>query len=88
MRLKLNDFVAITRKKERWQVPAGMLLTELVAFAGSNFHSAIRLSAEQWELLFRLLFGVTLVWLIKTLINGSRASSVDGFINSLKDKKP
>jgi len=43
-----------------------MLLTELVAFAGSNFHSAIRLSAEQWELLFRLLFGVTLVWLIKT----------------------
>jgi hypothetical protein len=86
MRIHLNEFVASARKCQKWHAPTGMLLTELVAFAASSFHSAIGLSGEQWDMLFRVLLGVTLVWLLKVLSSGRRVVSVDGLIDSLKDK--
>jgi hypothetical protein len=85
MRLQLNNLVASERRCQKWHVPTGMLLTELPTLAGPSFHGAVGLSGDQWDLLFRVLFVLTFVWLLKTLASARRSISVDGFIDSLKD---
>lgn len=89
MRLQLNDLVASARRGQKWHTPIGMLLTEVVALADSNFHPFISLSPEQWDMLLDVLICLTTLWLLKTLINGWRTASVsiDGFIDSLKEDR-
>jgi hypothetical protein len=89
MRLQLNKLVASVSRNQKWHAPMGMLLAEVVALTASSFHSAFGLSGDQWDLLFRLLVGVTLLWLVKTGINRRRAASVDvdGVIDSFKDRE-
>jgi len=77
LRLQLNDLVTSAGRGRKWQTPAAMLVTEVAAFAGPNFRSTIVLSVEQWNLLFGALTCVTLLWLLKTLVNAWSAPAVD-----------
>lgn len=88
LRLDLNEWSSSTKRRRQWQVPAGMLLTEVAAFVTSSFHDTVGISGQQWEALFRTLIVVTVFWLLAALVRGRRASSADSLIERLKTGQP
>ena len=88
LRLDLNDFSNSIRIRHEWQVPAGMLITEVATFLTASFHDALGVSGEQWQALFRALIVLTCVWLLAALFRGRGASSTDLVIERLKAGQP
>ena len=87
MRLDLNELLHSATQRHAWQAPAGILVTEVAAFATSQFHDALGISGQGWDALFRVLLVFTFCWLIVALIRGRRRPSVDSVIESLKTRQ-
>ena len=88
MRLLLDYFLDRERKRREWYTPAGMLVTEIAASVTSSFHSAIGVSGDQWQAVFKVLIVLTLIWLICALAKVHRGPSIDSLIDSLKHCQP
>jgi hypothetical protein len=84
VRLRLDHFLRMEKKRREWYVPAGMLLTEIAASVTSTFHGAIGVSGVEWQAVFQVITVMTAVWLMCALTTVRRGASVDSLIDSLK----
>jgi hypothetical protein len=84
LRLCLKEMSESTKHRWEWQVPAGILVTELATCVTSSFHDAIGVSGQQWEGVFRALTFVTALWLLVALLRALRPASADALVNKLK----
>lgn len=84
IRSQLNTYLINIGKKSRWQVPFGMLITNITTISTSTFKPALGLVAESWKAIYYLGLIIALIWFFWCLKDAFKDTSTDGFINNIK----
>lgn len=84
IRLALLHHLSIMEQRRSWIAPLGILLTILIVFPTTAFQHFFGLSAATWQAIFVIACLASAFWLIITLRNAFRSSSIDDVILELK----
>jgi len=84
VRLCLNDHINRVRVSSEWQTPLAILLAVVLSLATSTFHDFV-FPAATWQAIFVIVGGVSLIWLIRSLIRMARVrTSIDDIVAHMK----
>lgn len=83
LELALRSGIEKVESRTAWAVPAGLLLSCVIALATSTFHNLFGIPAPVWQALFIISGLGSAVWLVMTLVKFRRFSSGD-FLNDIR----
>lgn len=88
IRLCLATHIDAVSKKKGWITPLTWSLTIILVFITSEFHDFV-LSKDAWQAVFAIGLIISVIWLVKAVIDARRVStSIDLIVDQLKLKPP
>jgi hypothetical protein len=81
-----RNVIDFSGKRDRWMIPLGILVPIAAALATTSFAETFGIPASDWWALFVLSGLVDLGWLICTLVQRSRSTTIDSIIEDLRKR--
>ena len=86
LELILREHVNCLAKEGAWQTPLGIFFTIILVLLTSNFKNTLWISAETWSAIFIISAGLTLFWLVRSIVTNKKSLTVDQLLNKVKNK--
>jgi len=85
IRLCMHSHIEHLGRRRAWTTPLGIFLTILVTLVTTTFKDAILLSAQTWQAIFIIAGGLSVLWLIWSLIKMPKAETEEDIVKALKE---
>lgn len=87
LKLILNEHIESLEKSKEWQTPLSLILTIALVLSTTNFKSSFGVPPETWLAIFILSCGLSILWLIKTIVRRTKAMTVEDILKIAKNQK-
>ena len=84
--LILTEHVDCLEKSKEWQLPLSLVITILLVLSTTDFKNSFGLPATTWSAIFVISCGLSVVWLLKTLIKKRNAMTIQDILKAVKNK--
>lgn len=87
LKLALMGHLDNVSKKNEWHMPLSLLVGVVLVFCSAEFKAAFGLSSDSWAAIFAIFGAGCACWLLKSLVNIKRSSSLEDLIHIIKNKQ-
>ncbi len=86
LELILNQHIDSLEKSKEWQTPLSLIATIVLVLSTADFKYSLGVPANTWLAIFMIVLGLSVFWLLKTIVKNKKAMSINEILKAIKNQ--